>query len=155
MQDKKNFEEEMTQHKSPLFAREFLSLYVIDGARCYGSLLRKTEWMRELFPRLYALKLTGQDKSDTCHSRRLRRQGSYDAINLFIYALLGGFLRFKAFLRNSSYRKEGRAKDVFEAVIERGSCVYTSKRYRELEDSYDSMYSSGERFCSNWNQEKS
>jgi predicted nucleotidyltransferase len=155
MQDKQHFEEEITRHRSPLFAREFLSLYVIDGTNCYGSILKKTEWMREAFPGLYASKRTGRNENETCNSRHSLRAGFQDGLNLFIYVLLGGFLRFKAFRLNLNYRKEGRTKDLFEAAITRGSCVYTSRRYRELENVYNSLDSWGGNSCSNWNQAKS
>lgn len=154
MQDKKNFEEEITKHKNPLFAREFLSLHVVDGMSCYLELLEKTRWMSDVFPRLYASRKFNHSKDGICGKDFRQRLQAHNALNLFIYASLGGFLRLKALLRNLKFRKQGKMKDVFEANITMGSCVYTSKRYRELENLYNSSYSLGENFCSNLNQAK-
>ena len=143
MQDQKNFEAEMIHHRNPLFAREFLSLYVIDGMDYFLDLLERRRWMCGIFPKLYESRTSHRSKDET--PRMGFREGLpvYDSINLFIYVLLGGFLRLKAFLRNLKYRKQRKTKDVFEAVITQGSCVYTSERYRELERLYNSSYMIG------------
>ena len=142
MQDKKSFEEEIMRRRNPLFAREFLSLYIIDGMSCYRDLLERTRWMSGIFPKLYSLRMFDHSKSDKCGKFRQEIQVQ-DSLNLFVYVLLGGFLRLKAFLRNLRFRKQRKMKDIFEAKITRGSCVYTSERYRELENLYNSSYSIG------------
>jgi predicted nucleotidyltransferase len=141
MQDQKSFEEEIIRHKNPLFAREFLSLYVVDGMDCYRDLLGRTSWMSDVFPKLYALRMVDSDKKATCGTGFHKGILPHGSINLFVYILLGRFLRLKAFLRNSKYRKQGKLKDLFKAIITQGCCVYTSERYRELENLYNSSYS--------------
>ena len=143
MKDKKSFEEEVTRRRNPLLAREFLSLYVIDGMNCYFELLEGTSWMSDILPNLFAQRMFNHRKEGTCDREFGQGLQSRDIINLFIYVLLGGFLRLKAFLRNLRFRKQRKMKDVFEAKITQGSCVYTSNRYRELERLYNSSYSSG------------
>ncbi len=143
MQDKKSFEEEIIRRRNPMFAREFLSLFVIDGTDCYRELLERTSWMSDIFPKLYTLRMFDYSKNETCGTEFRQGPQAHDSINLFVYVLLGSFLRLKAFLRNLRFRKQRKTKDVFEAKITQGSCVYTSERYRELERLYNSSYSSG------------
>ena len=140
IQDKKSFEEEIIRRRNPLFAREFLSLYIIDGMNCYLELLERTSWMSDIFPKLYTLRMFDHIKNEGCGAKFRQRLQAGDSLNLFVYVLLGGFLRLKALLRNLRFRKQRKMKDVFEAKITQGSCVYTSKRYRELENLYNSSY---------------
>ena len=56
--------------------------------------------------------------------------------NTIIYILLGNYLRFKALIKNLSFKKKSKFKDLFEAKITKGSCVYNSERYKELEKMY-------------------
>ena len=140
MQDRRNFEEETDCRRNPLFAREFLSLYVIDGMDCYFELLRRARWMSDVFPNLYESRMFQASKGVGCGLESRPKLQARDGINMIVYVFLGGFLRLKAFLRNLRFRKKGKIKDVFEAIITEGSCVYTSERYRELENMYNSPF---------------
>jgi predicted nucleotidyltransferase len=137
MQDKKHFEEEIVQHYTPLFAREFLSLYVMKGKDYYKRLLRRAGWMNDVFPNLYSLKITKNGGDVMRCSQNLKRYKILDVSNLFFYVLLGSFLSFKAFMQNLRYRKQQKMKCLFETVITKGSSVYNSERYRDIEAKYD------------------
>ncbi len=133
MQDHAAFEKESQQRKTALFARELLSIIVFYGESFYQHLLLRNRWIQSFFPKLTTKKLT--DKTQSLH---LKEPSStlHDIFNLAIYASLGNYLRLKAFMRNLGYRKQQRDQDLFEAKITRGSCVYNSVRYNEIEKMY-------------------
>ena len=141
VQEKKQFEEEIARRRLPLFAREFLSLQIITGTSYYKKLLEKTNWMLEIFPRLYFSRLKQSETEE--HFVESENQFGSDVSNLFVYAALKSYLLFKAFLRNLTYRKRLKIKDIFEAKITRNSCIYNSERYRELQNTYNSKWSFG------------
>ncbi len=61
VQDEKNFEE-IANHKSLLFAREFLSVKLLAGKKYYYELLNKEQWIKDSLPALYRLKQLKQDE---------------------------------------------------------------------------------------------
>ena len=135
MQDEFEFEREM-QRKTPLLAREFLSITVTFGRDFYRTLLVKAKWMRGIFPRLTAQKLSENEQNDFSYNHQESIVPLQDALNMMVYVFLGRYLMFKAFIRNLGFRKHLRNNEVFEAKITKGSCVYNSMRYKELEKMY-------------------
>ena len=138
MQDESEFEKE-SQRKTALFARELLSIIVFCGKEFYRTLLVKTKWIEGFFPRLTALRLEQKEQNDVCFSRQESLPLLYDVVNLLIYVILGKYLQLKAFMRNLGFKKLKRNKDIFEAKITKGSCVYNSFRYKELEKMYQGV----------------
>jgi hypothetical protein len=133
--DEKNFAGEVANHKDLLFAREFLSAKVLAGQQFYYDVLTQTEWIKQALPAFYDSKLRGKNESiaiNEAYSRSLM----LNIANTAVYVLLGSYLQFKAFLRNLSFKKKGKFKDLFEARITKGHCVYNSERYKELEKMY-------------------
>jgi len=133
--DEKSFAKEVFNHKDLLFAREFLSAKVLAGQQFYYDILTQTEWIKQILPAFYSLKLSrksGFTATNEVYSHSL----TSDIADTVLYALLGSYLQFKAFLRNLSFKKKGKFKDLFEAKITKGSCVYNSERYKELEKMY-------------------
>lgn len=139
VQDAQEFEQTLKQQRTPLFAREFLSMQVLAGINYYAKLLDWNSWMGQIFPKLAALKVAerGVEKTATIENPLISETKA--ALNLFVFAMLHKFLSFKAFVRNQQYRRQQKTKDVFEAKMTKGSCVYTSNKYHELEGMYASM----------------
>jgi len=138
VQDEKNFEKEISDRKNLLFAREFLSVKLLRGQEYYYALLDKAGWIRECLPALYRLKQLKNNESaspDEAYSSSTL----LSIVNMVMYVSLGSYLTFKAFLRNLTFRKNGELSEVFEAKISKGSCLYNSKRYQELERIYSLM----------------
>ena len=137
VQDEEHFEEEIMHHRTPLFAREFLSIHVFTGINYYATLLNRTKWMWQMFPRLHAAKLSERvgDKI-SLPGEKPSRNRIFDALDLFIYVVVRNYLLLKAFSLNLRYRKQRRMKDIFEVIITKGSCLYNSEKYRELEKRY-------------------
>ncbi len=139
MQDESEFEKE-SERKTALLARELLSTVILFGKEFYQTLLFKANWIKDFFPILTALKLSGKGSRDACLSHREEELSLlYDVLNMMIYVLLGKYLQLKASMRNMSYRKHKRNEDIFEAKITKGSCLYNSVRYQELEKMYSEL----------------
>jgi hypothetical protein len=140
VQDAKEFEQVLKQQRTPLFAREFLSMHVLTGIDCYARLLDRNPWMGQMFPRLRVSKVVEKSHIKASTIGNSHMSEVKDALNVFVFAVLQVFLSFKAFVRNLQYRKQQKTNDIFEAKMTKGSCVYTSNKYRKLEKIYASMY---------------
>ena len=144
VQDEEHLEEEIMHRQTPLFAREFLSIRVHTGIDYYTALLNGAQWMCKMFPRLCNAKLTeGVGRSTSQPKYESRQVGILKAVNLFMYVVVRNYLMLKAFSLNLKYRKQHRAEDTFEVMITKGSCLYNSSRYRELEKMYKVKQASG------------
>ena len=144
VQDEEHLEEEIKHRQTPLFAREFLSIRVRTGIDYYTALLNGAKWMCQMFPRLCNAKLTeGVGRSTSQPKYESRQVGILKAVNLFMYVVVRNYLMLKAFSLNLKYRKQRRMEDTFEVIITKGSCVYNSSRYRELEKMYKLKPASG------------
>ena len=135
VQDEKNFAHEAASHRDLLFARELLSAKVLAGSNFYYSMLDDIEWIKNTLPAFYNSKLSNKNGVYSINEPYYR-SGLLDISNTVIYVLLGNYLRFKAFLKNLSFKKKGQFKDLFEAKITKGSCIYNSERYKALEKMY-------------------
>lgn len=145
VEDEEHLEEEIKHRQTPLFAREFLSIHVHTGIDYYSALLNGAKWMCQMYPRLCNAKLTemvGKKTSQPKHE--IRRVRILDAADLFLYVIVRDYLMLKAFLLNLKYRKQRRMKDTFEVIITKGSCVYNSSKYRELEKMYKAKQALGD-----------
>ena len=133
--DEENFGKQVVAHRDLLFARELLAAKVLAGNHFYQAVLSKTQWIKEALPVFYHSKINEPNgyfalKEDPSDSFLLNLS------NTVLYMLLGNYLRFKALLRNITFKKKGKALDLFEAKITKGSCIYNSERYNELEKMY-------------------
>ena len=138
IQDEENFGQELLTHKDLLFAREFLSVKVLSGQRFYHELIYQAVWLRKALPLLFHLRANDNKELFRINESYLRSK-MYDAANTVLFLLIGNYLRLKAFLKNLTLRKQEKQQDLFEAKITKGSCVYNSERYRELERLYSSI----------------
>ncbi len=144
VEDEEHLEYEIKHRQTPLFAREFLSIHVNTGIDYYSTLLNGAKWMCHMYPRLCNAKLN--ELVDMKMSKpKLESRGFriLDAADLFLYVIAREYLLLKAFSLNLKYRKQRRMKDTFEVIITKGSCVYNSSRYRELEKMYKLKPASG------------
>jgi hypothetical protein len=137
--DEKHFEYVIKNNRSNLFARELLSTRVLIGKNYYNTLLKRANWIRQLYPKLYFSKLTTQQNENAAKSEGRFQTIINDILDLLVYEGLGNYLSLTAFLRNLRFRKQGKMRDLFGAKISKGSCVYTSEKYRELEKMYNCL----------------
>jgi hypothetical protein len=137
VQDEKNFEE-IANSKSLLFAREFLTVRLLAGKKYYYGFLDKEEWIKDSLPALAQVKQQRRSEK-VLATEDVSPSTVLNIANMVTYVFLGNFLRVKAFLRNLYYKKKGKFTEIFEAKITKGSCLYNSNRYQELERIYSLM----------------
>lgn len=138
IQDEENFTQELSTHRDLLFAREFLSIKVLSGQESYHELISQAKWLKKALPLLYQLKVNDNNELFRINESYLSSR-VFDAVNSVLFLVIGNYLRLKAFMKNLTLRKKNKQLDLFEAKITKGSCVYNSERYRELERLYSSI----------------
>jgi hypothetical protein len=129
---------EMRTRKTPLIAREFLSIHLLAGSNYYIKILEKNRWIKKIFPIFYSSKLQKSrhhDKPISATKTNIFRNASNFAVHKFLMI----YLSIKAFTLNLSLKKHCRFKATFEATITLDSLVYTSKKYREIEKMYEAF----------------
>ena len=118
--------------QGPLFARDALMAEVVEGREAYDGLLGSASWMALYFPKLYGLKSLGGAK--------LRAQRSTPVglgiANLFLYFVVGSYIRVKAWLHNRLLVKEGKRSSLFIPRLGLDHLFYESERYLTLKAIY-------------------
>jgi len=132
-------ERELSRRRTPLIAREILTIQPIVGDDFYRLLITKNDWVKAFFPRLYALRLS-EPAPKPAGERQASPAAGLDAFaDRFTFVLLSLYLLLKATLRNLKFRREGRSEDIFSVAISSGACIYSSIKYRVLEEMHSSM----------------
>lgn len=129
---------EMRTRKTPLIAREFLSIHLLAGSNYYTKILEKNRWIKKIFPIFYNSKLQKSRHHDKPISAT-KTNIFGNASNFAVHKFLMIYLSIKAFTLNLSFKKHCRFKDTFEATITLDSLVYTSKKYHEIEKMYEAF----------------
>lgn len=121
------FESECSMHRTRLFASDFLHIDVVAGMEYYSDVLIRCEWMGQYYPHAYRSRMTR-----SCNGHNMGGQGD-DRLD---YLLVGSYLKLWALARNANYRIRGMESQAFDAVITRDRCIYASRKWRMLEDSF-------------------
>ncbi len=124
------FSEEALNHRSRLFARDFLRMKTGVGRAFYVRTLKECSWMRDFYPAVYDERLNDapvlEDKGD------IRPRRTWNGIT---YITLGSYLMLAAHVRNSRFRRQGNEHSAFKAVIAGDRCIYVSDKWKSLEES--------------------
>lgn len=124
-------EKEFARRRTPLFAREVLSIRTLLGFNYYASLVVRNHWIAKRFPRLFKARLGNTpNQPDEDPSPPHSLLGGF--INLFLCMVLSRFLALKGLIRNIKYLKAGRTEDLFEVITAEDACMYNSRRYSEI-----------------------
>jgi hypothetical protein len=115
-------------------AREALLARVVHGAAYYDSLLRRSPWMRDEIPRLYAERVSGEETGAPIplEAPRLVR-----AANLPIFLALGAYVAAMGLVRNARLRRSGRAEKCFRTRLSPHGLTYDSLEFDLLRGAYD------------------
>jgi hypothetical protein len=119
-----------------LFARDALTARVVHGSGIYGSLLQKSTWMGNYFKRPYSSRLSlfmplpGDFSRKTKSTRKLT--------NLFMYSVVGSYIRVKSFLLNRRLSKQNKSA-IFLAKLGPDHLIYESRRYLNLRSLYSQI----------------
>ncbi len=122
--------------RGALFARDALVASVVRGEDTYRRLLLKGSWMERYFPRLYSLRVDYGERTLTASPppTPLMR-----ALNLFLFATLGTYIRAKARYHNLLLARGRKPRAAFEAQVGKDRLIYQSAKYLELKETYDEI----------------
>ena len=126
-------EHQFSGAKDALFARDALNAFVIRGISYYRSLLLRAPWMSSYFPGLYHSKAQEvRPGGVVLRGRKIIRR----IANLFLFALVGNYIRTKSFVFNRRLERQGKRQAVFTADLSEDHCLFESNRYAELRAAY-------------------
>ncbi len=127
--------------RTPIFARDALTVKLIEGRKTYHGLLEEAKWMKVHFPALYDIRVLETDSEGRGASSA--RAGARPAVlNQLLYHTVGSFLRMKSWALNRKFAKFGRRWSEFETRIGPDHCIYESNKYRRLGRMYLDIASS-------------
>lgn len=130
--DEYGFRNETRRSVNPLFARELLKAIPLVGKSHYRRLLEENGWVRSLHASSYIAKLHSLPISDQEMDRTREIPIVLDWADAFAFFLLSRYLRLRAYLTNLRLKSHGQQMRLFDPLISRNSCVYTSNFYRWL-----------------------
>jgi len=125
--ERHSFEGEGDQHRTRLFASDFLHMRVVHGMGYYSHLLRRFGWIGHYYPHAYALK---------CDMRCKVEEQATTYSDGLSYFTVSNYLKLWAKARNVFFRISNRKDSEFDAVISRDRCIYASRKWRRLEEEY-------------------
>jgi hypothetical protein len=135
--DRRWAEEAFKKAREPIFARDALTLKVIEGNETYHSLLDSARWMREIFPGFYTMRLLETRTEASASPERASTLAS--VLNSFLYLTLGRFLRAKSWALNRQFAKRGMRSSIFAVGASKSHYIFESNRYRNLIRMYDEI----------------
>jgi hypothetical protein len=124
--------------RDPLFAREALSLRILDGPRFYHELLHSAVWMERIFPELFRRAIGAQAKSP-----RVTNSGKgaiWSVANLMARWILAPYLTIVGLSRNKRLERSGNPTARFRTIIEPGFFAYESRKYDLLRSAYEEAF---------------
>lgn len=117
-----------------LFAREALSLTILNGHGYYRDLLESAPWMGHVFPRLFQ-KALGSPNPDN-DGIAYRPGPIWSILNGASFVALTPYLTIVGHWRNRRLRRSGNLDARFRTIIRRGFFAYESRRYDLLRETY-------------------
>ncbi|MHB1868600.1 MAG: hypothetical protein ACYCPP_06595 [Nitrososphaerales archaeon] len=120
-----------------LFARDAISATVVRGEGFFSNLLYLGSWMTRYFPKMYNSRLKGRKKEtpvDYDTSSSVER-----ILDLFVFYIVGRYIRVKSNLLNRKLSKLGLRDSVFKVKMGKDHCIYESFSYMELKRMYSEL----------------
>ena len=130
--DEHGFRNETQRSANPLFARELLKAVPLVGKSHYRKVLEENDWVRAMHASSYFAKLESLPNSDRESVSKMEISIFLDWADAFAFLILSRYLRLRAYLTNLKLRSHGQQMRVFDPLISRNSCIYTSNFYRWL-----------------------
>ena len=121
---------EFHEARDPLFAREALSVRVLQGEAQYRELLAISPWMAERLPGLYARRREGL--SAPPGTRPAPPSWAERAANFVAFLTLATYLQLAGLVRNRALRRAGRAAAVFRTRTALGALSYESVKFASI-----------------------
>ncbi len=119
---------------NPLFARELLKAKPVVGIKRYRKLLEENVWVSKIYGKSYnsrLLELELRGDGESCGEEQ-KSSLLLDWVEGIAFIFLSRYLRLRAYLNNLKLKSQGQTLRVFDPILSRSSCVYTSNFYRWL-----------------------
>ena len=126
--------------RSALFARDALTVLPILGSSYYKSLLARSSWMAEFFPKLYRSRVTHSKDAEIRVENR--PPVFYTVANMFLYYTVGTYVRAKSWMLNRRFAKWGKHDRIFKLRIGADLCIFEARSYIDLRHLYSKIKSS-------------
>jgi hypothetical protein len=130
--------DEFRKPQDALFAREALSLRVLEGFTFYRELVESAPWMKRIFPELYR-KATVVDAGRSQVARRDRGR-LWSFANVAAFTVLAAYLPIVGLWRNRRLVRQGNLTARYRTIIERGFFAYESRKYENLRQTYREVF---------------
>lgn len=127
--------------QDPIFARDALTVKLIDGKETYHRLLSEATWMSQYFPVLHEERVRETQPGGRGSTRLATARTS--VVNFALYYTVGSFLRMKSWALNRRFAKLGERPAEFATKIGVDHCIYESNRYRKLGRMYHELERDG------------
>jgi len=124
---------EFGTRQDPIFARDALMASPIYGRGAYHRLLTRASWIDGYFPAFYKVRL--RETADGAGVARVERAG-LAAVNLYLFALLGSYMRLKAWALNRRFQRQGKTRSLFSLNMGPDHYLCESNKYKKLRKMY-------------------
>ena len=132
--DEHGFRTEARKSVNPLFARELLKAVPLAGKGHYRRVLEENRWVETMHASPYVAKLN----SLPSYSRKAEAESQIpillDWAEGLAFFFLNRYLRLRAYLTNLKLKSHGQQMRLFDPILSRNSCVYTSNFYMWLRE---------------------
>lgn len=122
---------EFSRRGDLLFAREALSVQLLQGEEYYRGLVACGSWMREELPRLYDARTRSPANIAVEPAPPVIR-----ALNVIAFPLLATYLQLLGLARNHYHRRNGATETVFRTVTTIRRLAFASRRFERLRSQY-------------------
>jgi hypothetical protein len=123
--------------QDPLFAREALSLRVLEGHAYYRELVESASWMEDFFPALFR-QVLASPALDTLVNDLSGR--AWSIVNGIVFGVLVPYLLVVGDWRNRRLVRHGNMDARFRTITKRGFFAYESLKFDVLRDAYKKVF---------------
>ena len=127
-----------TSPNSALFARDALTVQVLQGSSFYNSLLRSGQWISDYFPKLHGLR-KAQHEETLEETSGTPPTAARKSLNYFLYLTIGNYVKLKSVLLNRRFGRRSRLDSLFAVESGRDYCIFESQGYRKLRRMYTQL----------------
>lgn len=132
-----------------LFARDALTVKVLQGSSFYDSLLQSAQWISDYFPKLHRTRKARPVNPVKTIGVSWQTAGR-KALNHFLFLTVGNYVRVKSILLNRKLRKGGFHDSTFTVESNRDHCIFESQSYRNLRRIYSEFRPSSTERLTYW-----
>ncbi|MCI4364309.1 MAG: hypothetical protein L3K13_08480 [Thermoplasmata archaeon] len=132
--DERAAEEDYTQARGLLFAREALSVQILVGASYYRSLLERANWLEREAPRLYSR--WTRESAGPLSARIPAVSLGIRLLNWALYPWLAAYLQGKGLLAGHRLRGSGQVAQQFRTITRPGRLSLKTLKFERLRSIY-------------------